>query len=161
MIGLEWIPLGQLSLRRQQSNKSMFWIFIYTVYKVKNEVLSMITGTEREEYGLLWNYCQEIYNKNSTSICVIKYRSDRKNDIFCRIYIWFAALKEGFLQCRHIIGIDGYHLSSTSKGVLLITVGIYLNNRMYLFAYAVIEKENNDTLELVHQFLGQGFKFLS
>lgn len=92
--------------------------------------------------------CYEIIVRRYTTkiwgACVMKYRSDRKNNIFCKIYICFAALKEGFLQYRHIIRLDRCHLSCTSKGVLLTTVGIDLNNQMYQFAYAIVEKKNND-----------------
>ncbi|CAL9113899.1 unnamed protein product [Musa textilis] len=103
----------------------------------------MIIGAEREEYGLLWNYCQG-YTTKFQEAHVSSYRSDRKNDIFHRIYIYFASLKVGFLQCRYITGLDGCHLSSTSKGVLLTVVGIDPNNQIYLFAYAVNEKENSN-----------------
>lgn len=128
------LPTKSLKITIQQ--EYVLNVPIHKVYRVKNKISTMITSNEREKYGLLWNYCNEIYNKNSESTCIIKYRFDSKNDIFHRIYICFTALKEGFLQCRHIIGLHGCHLIYTLKGVLLIAIRIDLNNQIYLFAYA-------------------------
>lgn len=65
----------------------------------------------------------------------MKFRYDEENDIFYGIYIYFAALKEGFLP---------YCNSYTSKSTLSSIMEIDPNNQIYPFVYATFERKNNN-----------------
>ncbi|XP_031095225.1 uncharacterized protein LOC115999519 [Ipomoea triloba] len=78
---------------------------------------------------------------------------------FMRLYICYAACKEGFLAgCRPFIGLDGCHLKGCQKGSQLLTVvGVDANNAMFPIAFAIVEGELKETwawfLELLDQDL--------
>ncbi|XP_019196245.1 PREDICTED: uncharacterized protein LOC109190237 [Ipomoea nil] len=62
---------------------------------------------------------------------------------FLRLYVCFAACKEGFLRgCRPIFGLDGCHLKGSQKrGQLLSAIGLDGDNCMFPIAFAVVEGE--------------------
>nr|XP_027083681.1 uncharacterized protein LOC113705983 [Coffea arabica] len=67
-------------------------------------------------------------------------------DIFQRLYMCFAGVKQGFLAaCRHVFGLDGTFLKGLAGGVLLTAVGVDANNGMYPIAYAATEGETKDS----------------
>ena len=66
--------------------------------------------------------------------------------IFERMYICLDACRKGFLAgCRKVVGLDGCFFKGATNGELLCAVGRDANNQMYPIAWAVVEKENNDT----------------
>nr|GEU63044.1 hypothetical protein [Tanacetum cinerariifolium] len=60
-----------------------------------------------------------------------------------RMYICFKAIKEGWISCKRVIGLDGYFLKSTRRGELLTAIGRDSNNQMFLMAWAVVSIENS------------------
>jgi len=44
-------------------------------------------------------------------------------------------------RCRKFIGVDGTHLNSVYKGVLLIAMGIDVENYYFPLAYAIVDVE--------------------
>ncbi|XP_021763970.1 uncharacterized protein LOC110728635 [Chenopodium quinoa] len=61
-------------------------------------------------------------------------------------FISFAARVKGFLGgCRPIIGIDGAHLSGYYKGIMLTTVSIDGNNKIFVLAYGIVDTESIDS----------------
>ncbi|KAK9929630.1 hypothetical protein M0R45_026723 [Rubus argutus] len=75
---------------------------------------------------------------------------------FKRMYICYGALKKGWREgCRPIIGLDGCHLKTVYKGILLTAVGIDGNNGMYPIAWAIVEKENREAWTWFVEFLKQ------
>ncbi|KAM3281222.1 hypothetical protein P3S67_028243 [Capsicum chacoense] len=65
---------------------------------------------------------------------------------FQRLYIYFAACKDGFkVGCRKIVGVDGYWLKYSMYGAqLLAAIGLDGNNNIFPIAYAIVEKECKD-----------------
>lgn len=91
---------------------------------------------------------------------------------FLRLYVCFAACKQGFLSgCRKIIGVDGCHLKGFQKGgQLLSAVGVDGNNCMFPIAFAAVEGELKETWKWFVQHLAtdldvfsnpQGWTFIS
>ncbi|XP_031108205.1 uncharacterized protein LOC116012700 [Ipomoea triloba] len=66
---------------------------------------------------------------------------------FVRLYICFAACKEGFISgCRPIIGLDGCHLKGSQKGgQLLSVIGLDGDNSIFPVAFAIVEGELKDS----------------
>ncbi|XP_070031353.1 uncharacterized protein [Nicotiana tomentosiformis] len=99
---------------------------------------------------MLWDYIDELERTNPGSSIHVKLTENEianKPYIFQRIYICFAACKEGFNPgCRKIVGVDGYWLKSPMYGTqLLAAVGLDANNNIFPIAYAIVEKETHDT----------------
>jgi transposase-like protein len=56
------------------------------------------------------------------------------------------ALKKGFLAgCRKVVGLDGCFFNGATNGELLCAIGRDANNQMYHVAWAVVEKETNNS----------------
>ncbi|KAH7845309.1 hypothetical protein Vadar_000555 [Vaccinium darrowii] len=117
------------------------------LYKAKRKVGKLIYGTDIEQYGRLWDYCEELRRSNPGSTVVLDAPLDESGQPkFRRLYIFLHAIKTGFLGgCRQIVGVDGCHLKGEYSGHLLTAVGVDPNNAMYPMAWCVVENENKDT----------------
>ncbi|KAL3513095.1 hypothetical protein ACH5RR_025812 [Cinchona calisaya] len=75
------------------------------------------------------------------------FETDTGEDQFERLYVCLGPCGKWFLEgCRPVIGLDGYHLRGSYKGVLLTAVGIDPNNQLYLVVLcAVVEIKNKCT----------------
>lgn len=106
----------------------------------------MNEGHYIDQYNNLASYRQEILRSNPGSTIEIKTMMDGAIRRFHRMYICFAACKEGWkMGCRPLICLDGCHIKGHHPGQILTAVGIDANNGMYPIAYAVVEVENQDT----------------
>ncbi|VVA41885.1 PREDICTED: transposon, partial [Prunus dulcis] len=116
------------------------------VYKAKSFAKKRIQGSIEEQYGKLWDYCEELKSNNPGSTVIVKTELQGENPIFKRIYVCFGALKKGFVEgCRPVVGFDGCHVKGSHPGQILSAVGIDGNNGMYPIAFAVVEVENTET----------------
>ncbi|XP_062014682.1 uncharacterized protein LOC133731289 [Rosa rugosa] len=115
-------------------------------YRAKARALRMAQGTIEEQCNLLESYANELKKRNPGSSVWIQTELDGGVTRFKRIYICFAALREGWRAgCRPIIGLDGCHLKGVHKGQLLSAVGIDGNNGMYPIAWDIVEQESRDS----------------
>ncbi|CAL8128220.1 unnamed protein product [Prunus armeniaca] len=136
------VPKFQEAVRKQYNLN----ITKNQIYRAKSLVAAKIDGTYEEQYGRLWDYCEELKRTNPGSTIVIKTEMEGGKPIFQRMYVCFAALKKGFIQgCRPVVGLDGCHIKGPHPGQLLCAIGIDANNGMYLIAYAIVEIENRCT----------------
>ncbi|XP_031124273.1 uncharacterized protein LOC116026987 [Ipomoea triloba] len=102
------------------------------------------------QFKLLNSYCEEL--KRSNPGTSVKMKVDGQFSVngrprFVRLYICYAACKEGFLRgCRPFLGLDGCHLKGPQKGgQLLSAVGVDGYNRLYPIAFAIVEGELKDS----------------
>ena len=65
--------------------------------------------------------------------------------IFERVFWAFGPSIEGFQHCRPVISIDGTFLYGKYKGMLLIASMWDGDNRLFPLAFAIVEKENDDS----------------
>ena len=80
-----------------------------------------------------------------------------------------ASRRGYFEDYRQFVGVDGYHLKGSYKGVLLSTIGIDVNYGIYPLALCVVESENTYSWEFFMEKLydqigcsgGQGLCFMS
>jgi hypothetical protein len=71
--------------------------------------------------------------------------------------------------CRKVIGLDGCFFKGSTNGELLCAIGRDANNQMYPVAWAVVDKETNESWDwFVHLFFrdvnvgdGQGWVIIS
>ena len=100
----------------------------------------------------------------------MKLDTEEEKPIFQRMYICLDACKKGFKAgCRKVVGLDGCFFKGATNGELLCAVGRDGNNQMYPIAWAVVEKENNDSWDWFCDVLfrdldvhgGDGWVFIS
>ncbi|XP_062085836.1 uncharacterized protein LOC133791943 [Humulus lupulus] len=73
---------------------------------------------------------------------------------FKRIFVCYKRVKDRLLSgYRLFFGLDGCHLKSPYKGILLSAVRLDANMQFYLIAYAIVEAENNDSWKCFIQHL--------
>jgi len=134
------------SMKKTMKSENVLKLSRSMVYRARALAMTMITGNEEEQFGMLRSYCQALLDANSGSTCVIKTEQCQDQFKFRGVYICLDALRRGFLEgCRRFVGFDGCHLSSGYKGILLAAMGIDANNQMYPFAWAVVEQETYKT----------------
>ncbi|XP_060972424.1 uncharacterized protein LOC115704296 [Cannabis sativa] len=114
-------------------------------YRTRATAMKMIEGDIKDQYALLWDYCEELKRSNPGSTIVLHSRGVNE---FWRLYCCFSACKNGFnAGCRPLIGLDGCFLKGYYEGILLSAVGIDANNCMFPIAYAVVDSENKENWE--------------
>ncbi|XP_019153866.1 PREDICTED: uncharacterized protein LOC109150412 [Ipomoea nil] len=119
-------------------------------YLAKKKAMKQIDGQDLEQFNLLNDYCEELRRSNPGS--TVKMKLDTEFSVngrprFVRLYICFAACKEGFVRgCRPIIGVDGCHLKGAQKGgQLLSAIGLDGDNSLFPVAFAIVEGELKET----------------
>ncbi|KAL6178129.1 hypothetical protein ACLB2K_049648 [Fragaria x ananassa] len=60
--------------------------------------------------------------------------------------------------CMPLIGLDGCHTKGHHPGQLLTVIGIYANNGIFLIAYAMVERESEETWTWFLEYLQQDVK---
>jgi hypothetical protein len=135
------------------------------------EARELVEGSEKEQYGLVWDYAKELERSNPESTLKIDtIPLPNSPPQFQRFYVCLDACKKGFKAgCRPFIGLDGCFLKGYYGGQLLSAVGQDANNHIYVIAYAIVDVENKDNwkwfLSLLQNDLGQhtqhGWNFIS
>ena len=70
-----------------------------------------------DTYRQLPEYCEKLKATNAGSVIALESTEENK---FRRVFMSFGAQGTGFVHCRPIIGLDGTHLKSRYKGILLV-----------------------------------------
>ena len=116
--------------------------------RARKQALKIIHGDEDEQFSKLWDYGQELRTCNSGSTFLVsthvvtneQYPMGRK--CLKSVYWSYDACKRGWLQgCRPIIFVDGCHMKTKYKGVLLTAVGIDPNDCIFPLAMGWVEVE--------------------
>ncbi|XP_059310363.1 uncharacterized protein LOC132061605 [Lycium ferocissimum] len=118
--------------------------------RAKMKAIDLIDGDIKDQYKMMWNYCNEIDRSNPGSSIYMKFTDNEipnEPQRFQRIYTCFAACKLGFVVgCRKILGVDGCWLKGLMYGTQLLTaVSMDGNNNIFPVAYAIVEKESKET----------------
>lgn len=114
-------------------------------YRTKERVWELLHGQYKDQYTRLYDYCAEIRETNPGSTIVLKTvtNDETGQEIFERLYVCFAACKQGMKQgCRPIVSVDGCHLTGPHRGVLLSACGLDPNNGMFPICFCVTEGEH-------------------
>ncbi|XP_072088064.1 uncharacterized protein [Arachis hypogaea] len=141
------------------------------IYRALKAAREQAIGKEREQYGKLHDYLNEIHRSNPRSTGMIDVIPQPEGcPLFNRLYISLDACKKGFKAgCRPLIGLDGCLLKGYFGGHLLSAVGLDANNSFFVIAFAVVESENSDSwkwfLSILNDDLGSvvanGWNFMS
>ncbi|XP_048596246.1 uncharacterized protein LOC125578022 [Brassica napus] len=114
----------------------------------RNKALRWIAREYDEQFARLHDYVKEILESNPNSSVELECLPDEKGlELFNRFYVCFDILRRSWKDtCRQIIGVDGCHLKSEMKGMLLVALGRDPDNAIYPIAWAVVQVENTNNL---------------
>ncbi|XP_012849887.1 PREDICTED: uncharacterized protein LOC105969659 [Erythranthe guttata] len=114
------------------------------LYRAKQKAIEKAHGNVYEQYSRVRQYCHEILKTNPGSTAVVKVQGPPiyKDPRFQRIFVFFDAMKRGFIEvCRPIIGLDACFLKTPYGGQLIAVIARDGNNQMFHLAIAVVESE--------------------
>lgn len=114
-------------------------------YRAIDKVTADVNGTEEESYLKLPSYLHMLKLANPGTIADLETEVDDDGDErFLYMFLAFGASMEGFKKLRHVLVIDGTHLSGKYKGVLLTASGQDANFQVFPLAFGIVDAENED-----------------
>lgn len=113
-------------------------------YRAIDIATSEVTGTEEESFLKLPKYLYMLKLANPGTIADLETEVDDGDECFLYLFLAFGASIEGFKKLRHVLVIDGTHLSGKYKGVLLTTSGQDANFQVFPLAFAIVDSENEE-----------------
>ncbi|KAM0909138.1 hypothetical protein ACQ4PT_014999 [Festuca glaucescens] len=122
--------------------------------RARKAALLEIHGNEEAQFALLRDYGEELKRANPGSTFFLSTNSVKESgtDIvkehLATMYWSYDACKRGFLSvCMPLICVDGCHIKTRYKGVLLTTVGIDPNDCIFPIAMGMVEVECTSSWE--------------
>jgi hypothetical protein len=155
-------PTWKFVRMKQTVQEEMFAdVSISKLKKAKAMVIAKAFDATKSQYELLYDYRLELLRSNPGSTIIVTTEPGVEPPTFQRMYIGLDALKRGFLAgCRRVVGFEGCLYKGATNGELLCAIGRDANNQMYPIAWAVVEKETNDSwgwfCDLLFKDLGVG-----
>ncbi|RYR43171.1 hypothetical protein Ahy_A08g039604 [Arachis hypogaea] len=100
----------------------------------------VVEGDEIAQYGLVWNYANELLTSNpGSTIQVGVITTSESSLLFDRFYVCLDACKRGFkVSCRPLIELDGVFLKTLHGGQILTACGQYAKNHIFVITYAIV-----------------------
>ena len=131
-------------------------------YRAKELASITINGTYEESYESLPQYCVDLIATNPDTVAIVESKPssvDANMREFSRMFVSFGAAGKGFAHCRPLLGLDGTHLKSKYKGILLAATGVDACGSLFPLAHAVVDAENIDNwdwfLKALHRIIEQ------
>lgn len=155
-------PMWNLLALKAHVQEEMFAnVSVSQVKRAKYLVMQRWLDATKGQYSKIFEYQVELLRSNPGSTVVVKLEPDCAESIFQRIYVCLNACKQGFMDgCRKVVGLDGCFFKGATNGELLCAIGRDANNQMYPIAWAVVEKETNDSWDWFCALLFKDVKVL-
>ena len=109
--------------------------------RARDAALVLNNGTHEDAYKNLTRYCQDLEAADPKTKALVKRTTENK---FQRLFLCHGACTVGFAYCRPLLGLNGTHLKSKYKGILLAATATDANGQLFPLAYAIVSIENDD-----------------
>ena len=125
----------------------------------QKNVLDKLMCGMKSEYTKVFDYQLELLRSNlGSTVAITLDPTNLQKNIFQQYYVCFDAMKKGFkARCRKVIGLDGCFFKGACQGELLAAIARDANNQMYPVAWAMVEKETNDSWKWFTALLTKDF----
>jgi hypothetical protein len=134
-------------------------IFGFTGYRVK---YSKEWWAKQHAIEFLWGDWKEAYNQVPRILsamkhynlglrwypyvgCIVMDVDDIPKHVLQRVFWCFALSMEAFKHCRPLVLVDGTFLTGKYKGVLMIAVGVDLDNQLVPLAFTLAKGQSNNS----------------
>ena len=109
--------------------------------RARDAALVLNNGTHEDAYKNLPQYCQDLEAADPKTKALVECTAENK---FRRLFVCHGTCAVGFAYCRPLLGLDGTHLKSKYKGILLAATATDANGQLFPLAYAIVSIENDD-----------------
>ena len=107
-------------------------------YRAKDKAILGVRGSDEDAYLKLPEYLHMLKLANPGTIADLETDVDEDGDeCFLYLFLAFGASISGFRKLRHVLVIDGTHLSGKYKGVLLTEAKACFDDRWYTSKWKV------------------------
>ncbi|XP_056853655.1 uncharacterized protein LOC130503002, partial [Raphanus sativus] len=114
-------------------------------HRAKEQAVEDTVGNAEDSFLNLEDYFERLKATNPGTVTAIQTELDIEgNTRFLYGFLSFGASIQGFRKLRHVLIIDGTHLSGKYKGVLLTASGQDGNFQVFPLAFAVVDGETED-----------------
>lgn len=107
-------------------------------HRAKGQAIDDTVGNAEDSFLNLESYFERLKATNPGTVTAIDTEQDIEGNTR---FLFFAASIQGFRCLRHVLIIDGTHLSGKYKGVLLTARGQDANFQVFPLAFAVVDGE--------------------
>ncbi|XP_057779669.1 uncharacterized protein LOC130998255 [Salvia miltiorrhiza] len=139
--------LKALELQRELIKKYQVRAPLLKCYRAKKKAMDILHVTLEGHYAKIRSYLTELQKRDREGTFLLKtYLNNQEKPVFQRVYLGFSALRKGFfIGCRRFISFDACFLKTTVGGALLAAISKDYNHKMDPLAWAVVEKENEES----------------
>ncbi|KAL0237708.1 hypothetical protein GEMRC1_013119 [Eukaryota sp. GEM-RC1] len=107
-------------------------------YRARNRLLASTYGSPEDSYIDLPAYLDELEDRNPGS----EINLEDDDGVFQRSSIELKPRFEALRHCRKVISVDGTHLFSKYRGILLTATTLDADGHLYPLCYSVVSVEN-------------------
>ncbi|XP_020266055.1 uncharacterized protein LOC109841501 [Asparagus officinalis] len=116
-------------------------------WNARTKAMIKIFGDWDKSYEILPHYLEALKRENPGTVYEVSSDPvDGGDRRFTGVFWAFGSCIEGFRYCRPLLSIDGTHLYSKYKGVLLVATGVDADGGLFPLAFAVVDIENTENL---------------
>lgn len=151
---LEKADLSSKQTRLFISSKYNIWVSKWKAQRARRLAVVAVYGTQRESFSVLPRLGSEMAKRKQG--CVYHLYEHSQTRIFMGFFWAFGPAIQAFREnLRPVIIVDGTHLRSVYKGVLLVACCQDADNRIIQLAYCIVENENTGNCALFFKLLRQ------
>ena len=114
-------------------------------YRAKEQAMFELRGPDDDSYMKLAEYLYMLKLANPGTIADIETEVDDEGvERFLYMFLAFGPFIKGFQKLRHVLVVDGKHLSGKYKEVLLTESGQDDNFQVFPMAFAIVDSEDTE-----------------
>lgn len=115
-------------------------VSVTTAWRGRHKAINDLRGSPDESFTRLPSYLHMLEEKNHGTVTYVECDEEKR---FKYLFIALGACIEGFRAMRKVIILDGTHLSSKHRGVLIVVMAQDPDRHHYPLAFGVVDSENN------------------